>query len=129
LYAIASIEVALSRARWRVGNRRPKKLSSTDEFQPPRRSYGHEITKCNRGAVALAQAAGGDREPTINGRLDEVGRQESKGDGLAPQRGSSKNGMQFQLADAGGDVEADLTLQRQRLQRHSPIGSADQNIE
>ena len=36
--------------------------------------------------------------------------------------------MQFQRADAGGGIEPDLALDRQRLQRHRTVRAADQRI-
>ena len=35
---------------------------------------------------------------------------------------------QFQSADAGGDVQAGLALNRERLQRHGAVRTADQRI-
>jgi hypothetical protein len=37
-------------------------------------------------------------------------------------------GAQAKSRDATGEIEADLTAYRHWLQRHSPVGSTDQNI-
>src|SRR5579884_492281 len=51
------------------------------------------------------------------------GRAVSKARRCWPRRSACK--MKLQRSDTGGDVEADLTLDRQRLQRDRTVGAAD----